>query len=134
MNLGTIIQMAGTPAVGCSVLLGIVDIVIRSSLLGGALAAEIYALVLAILIITQIRREKNQGNGQTDKPASKTLQLCRRLRLLLGNCKLNLCHQWSLILVSIRRTPHRIHVVEVLPNNLFGDRVHKSKNVTMPNV
>ena len=127
-------ETVGAAAVGSSAVLGIVDIFIRVSLLGGALLAEIYALVVGIGIIAQERREKNERNGQSNKPPSKTLQLCRRLRLLLGNCKLNLCHQWSLILVSIRRTPHRIHVVEVLPNNLSGDRVHKSKNGTMPNV
>ena len=55
------------------------DIVIRVCLLGGALVAEIYCVVIGIGIIAEERREKNKRNRQADKPLGKTRNLVRLL-------------------------------------------------------
>jgi len=77
-------------AVRCSAWLGVID-PIAVSLLGGALLIELWVLTSAILVITQINREKKQGDGKTNYPPSKRnqrvglpLQSLRRLLLLFG--------------------------------------------------
>ena len=70
----TVAQTEGVVAVVSSALLGIVnwDLVIRSSLLGGALISEIVVLVIAIRIIAQIRREQKQGERKNDNSPSQS--------------------------------------------------------------
>src|ERR1035437_5464611 len=72
--------------------------------------------------------DKDKRNGQADQPACKTLQLCRRLRLLIGYE----CH--NLRQVAILHG----NKVRAFPPLHAGDDVgdlgvHKSKHGTMPN-
>ena len=144
MNPETIIQTAGTPAVGCSALLGIVlsptTVIILRTLQG---IAAIFCVVCIVMMFKSLMptkyqnnlndADKNKCNGQANKQTSKTLQLCRRLRLLLGNRKINFRHQRSLVSVSNSTAFEGVNLVDEFPDNLSGGVIHKSKSVTMPN-
>jgi len=108
--MNELLNVAGAPAVGCSALLGIVDwdIIIRSSLLGGAIIAEICAVVVGIGVIAQERREKNQRNGQKNKPLSKSFQFCCRLSRIF--CNPNVQSHPSTILPLAGIGGHGVHV------------------------
>jgi hypothetical protein len=118
----------------CTDWLGIICILLRCS----QIIAAIYAVFCLIMMWTSLMPEnhqnnldesnKNKGDGQADQPASKPLQLCRRLRLLLGHKRHNLGQVGSLGGDSVRAFPS-LHTIDDVSD--LG--VHKSKRGTMPN-
>ena len=136
--------MTGILAVGSSAVLGIVvnaDIIIRITLLGGALITEIWLLVDMTKHLRKWRNERehrndNQNHRQNNQPQSKSLHLARRILLRLGdkNVKsgcasgqkrhrlINLLNASALLLAG---------KISKLSNNLMCFFCHKTR--TMPN-
>ncbi len=87
------------------------------------------------------RRKDDQNPCQAKKPAGQldkllglSLQLLCGLGLLIGNKKMYLRRQCTLMGINIGTTRKSVHVVDVLPKNLSSEIIHKSNNAKMPNV
>jgi hypothetical protein len=76
---------------------------------------------------------KNKRAGQANQPPSKTLQLCRRLRLLFSNERMKFRHKWTLLTVRAISSPVTPDSLNKRLESVSGGVVHKSKNATMPN-
>ena len=133
-----------TGCCGAAPLLGIVfsptTVIILRSLQGIAAIVAVVALVNMWKILMSMnhhsylnKTDKNESNGQDNQPASKTLQLCRRLRLILGNKGHKLGHQGKLLPFGSATVSQALHEPDDVPDSLSSGVIHKSKHATMPN-